>query len=83
MRRDPRLFIEAKALGENLGDDRWAKQIMGYAGVAGVPWIALTDGDEWRIYNSHAEMPFEQKLFSRVAVSSVGAVVFEILALLY
>src|SRR5574341_1461149 len=29
--RTPRLFVEAKALGENLDDRRWANQIMGYA----------------------------------------------------
>ena len=39
-----RLFVEAKALGENL--DKCAHQIMGYAGVAGVvEWIVLTDGN--------------------------------------
>src|SRR4051794_4604676 len=44
--RTPRLFIEAKALGDNLNDRRWASQIMGYATVAGVEWVALTNGDE-------------------------------------
>ena len=68
--RTPRLFVEAKALGENLNDDKWAKQIMGYASVVGVPWIVLTDGNEWRIYNSHAEVPVEEKLFRRVTLSS-------------
>jgi len=52
--RTPRLFLEAKALGENLDDRRWANQIMGYASVAGVEWIVLTDGNEYRIYNTHA-----------------------------
>ena len=68
--RTPRLFVEAKALGENLADDKWAKQIMGYASVVGVPWIVLTDGDEWRIYNSHAQVPVEEKLFRRVKLSA-------------
>jgi hypothetical protein len=80
--RDPRLFIEAKGLDENLNDPKWANQIMGYASVAGVPWIALTDGDEWRIYNSHAEMPVDQKLFRRVVVSSAEPRVAETLSLL-
>lgn len=70
--RTVRLFVEAKALGEDLGDARWASQIMGYAGVAGVGWIALTDGDEWRLYNAHAEVPVEQKLFWSVRVSEAG-----------
>ena len=55
-----RLFVEAKALGENL--DHMAGQIMGYAGVAGVvEWIVLTDGNEYRIYNAHAPVPITQK----------------------
>jgi hypothetical protein len=68
--RTPRLFVEAKALRENLDDDRWAKQIMGYASVTGVKWVVLTNGNEWRIYNSHASVPVEEKLFRRVEVAS-------------
>jgi Restriction Enzyme Adenine Methylase Associated/Type I restriction enzyme R protein N terminus (HSDR_N) len=64
-----RLFVEAKALGENL--DKWASQIMGYAGVAGiVEWIVLTDGNEYRIYNAHAQVPVNQKLFKRVVLAA-------------
>ncbi len=66
--RIPRLFIEAKALGENLEDQRWANQIVSYATVAGVKWVVLTNGDQYRIYNSHAEVPVEQKLFRKVSV---------------
>jgi hypothetical protein len=61
--RAPRLFIEAKSLGNHLDDGKWASQILAYATVAGVEWVALTDGNEWRIYNSHATVPVEQKLF--------------------
>ena len=35
---------------------------MGYASVAGVEWVVLTDGNEYRIYNSHATVPVEEKL---------------------
>ncbi len=64
-----RLFVEAKALGENL--DHWAGQVMGYAGVAGVvEWIVLTDGNEYRVYNAHAPVPISQKLFKRVVIAS-------------
>jgi hypothetical protein len=64
-----RLLVEAKALGENLS--KYAHQIMGYAGVAGiVEWIVLTDGNEYRIYNAYAPVPIDQKLFKRVAVAS-------------
>ena len=67
--RTPRLFVEAKALDENLQDRRWANQIIGYATVAGVEWVVLTNGDEYRLYNSHAPVPVEEKLFRAVQVS--------------
>ena len=50
---EPSLYVEAKALGKNLDDPKWASQIMGYAIVAGVEWVVLTDGNEYRIYNTH------------------------------
>jgi len=67
--RTPRLFIEAKSLGAHINDGKWASQILAYATVAGVEWVALTDGNEWRIYNSHAPVPVEQKLFRVVRVA--------------
>jgi len=67
--REPRLFIEAKALGVRLDDHKWTSQMLAYATVAGVEWVALTDGNEWRIYNSHATVPVEQKLFRVVRVA--------------
>jgi len=70
--RKPRLFIEAKALGKDLADRRWANQIMGYAAVAGVEWIVLTDGNEWRIYNTHAPVAVDEKLFRSVRLTKDG-----------
>lgn len=67
--RSPRLFIEAKSLGSRIDDGKWAGQILAYATVAGVEWVALTDGNEWRIYNSHATVPVEQKLFRVVRIA--------------
>lgn len=79
--RTPRLFIEAKGLGENLDDPRWANQTISYAAVAGVEWVALTDGAQWRVYNAHAPVPVEQKLFRSVRVDEVDDA-FELLSLL-
>ena len=79
---EPRLFLEAKALRVGLADVRWVNQVLSYATVAGVEWVALTDGDEWRIYNSHATVPAEQKLFAAVHVSDPGSRPELILALL-
>lgn len=80
--RTPKLFVEAKALGQNLDDRKWANQIMGYAGVAGVAWVVLTDGDEYRIYNAHATVPIEEKLFRTVRISDAGSRPQETLELL-
>ena len=79
---EPSLFVEAKALGRNLGDHKWASQIMGYAIVAGVEWVVLTDGNEYRIYNTHAPVPVAEKLFHSVRVTDEDASVGEILDLL-
>jgi hypothetical protein len=80
--RTPRLFIEAKGLGENINDPKWANQTISYAAVAGVEWVALTDGAEWRVYNAHAPVPVEQKLFRAVRIAEDLDAAFELLALL-
>ena len=61
--RTPRLFVEAKGIGEHMDDPKWANQTIAYATAAGVEWVVLTNGAHWRIYNSHAPVPLEQKLF--------------------
>jgi hypothetical protein len=68
----PVLFVEAKGLRENLDGRSWAGQILGYAAVAGVEWVVLTNGDEYRIYNAHAPVPVQHKLFRVARVSDVA-----------
>jgi hypothetical protein len=80
--RTPRLIVEAKALGEDLCDRRWASQIMGYASVAGAEGVVLTNGDEWRIYNGHAAVSVDEKLFRAVKASDESPHVIETLELL-
>jgi len=80
--REPRLFVEAKALGQNLSDRKWANQIMGYATVAGVEWVVITNGDEYRIYNALAPVPIEEKLFRKVCLSNNDSPTEETLSLL-
>jgi Restriction Enzyme Adenine Methylase Associated/Type I restriction enzyme R protein N terminus (HSDR_N) len=69
LQRRPVLFIEAKALGENLRDRKWASQIVSYAAVAGVEWVVLTNGDEYWIYNALSKHDVEDKLFRAVSLS--------------
>lgn len=69
VRRSPLLFIEAKDLGSDLSDRRWVSQIMGYATVVGVEWCVLTDGNDYRIYNAHAPVDVDEKLFRAVSLA--------------
>jgi hypothetical protein len=80
--RTPRLFLEAKPLGGDLDDRRWANQIMGYAAVAGVEWVVLSNGNEYRIYNSHAPVPVDEKLFRAICISDDNSGAEETLQLL-
>lgn len=80
--RTPKLFVEAKALGKSLDDRKWANQIMGYATVAGVEWVVITNGDEYRIYNALAHVPVEEKLFRTVSLADPEAPVEHTLSLL-
>jgi len=63
------LFIEAKSLEKDLNDRRWVTQNLSYATAAGVQWCVLTNGDECRIYNAHAPVAVEEKLFRSVRIS--------------
>jgi hypothetical protein len=67
--RSPSLFIEAKDLGADLTDRRWVSQMLGYATVVGVEWCVLTNGDEYRLYNAHAPVDVDDKLFRAVRIS--------------
>ena len=67
--RSPVLFVEAKALNKDLADYKWIAQTLAYANAAGVEWCALTNGDEYRIYNAFAKAEAENKLFRRVRLS--------------
>lgn len=69
LQRKPVLFIEAKGLDEDLNDRRWASQIVSYAAVAGVEWVMLTNGDGYRIYNAHAPVALDEKLFRSIQIS--------------
>ena len=66
--RSPALFVEAKDLDTDL-DRRWVTQTLGYATVVGVEWCVLTNGDVYRLYNAHAPVSVDEKLFREVKVS--------------
>jgi hypothetical protein len=72
LNRTETLFIEAKSLERDLSDRKWISQNLSYATVVGVRWCVLTNGDEYRIYNSHAPVDVEQKLFRIVRISDTA-----------
>ncbi len=67
----PCLFVEAKALSVSL-DRKCASQAIGYATTLGVSWCLLTNGDEYRLYNAHAAVDVDEKLFRCVKLSDPG-----------
>lgn len=71
MHRSPCLFIEAKSLKKDPSDRKWVSQTLGYATVVGVEWCVLTNGDEYRLYNSHAAVGVDEKLFQTVRISDM------------
>jgi hypothetical protein len=64
----PQLFVEAKAISQTL-DRKSAAQAVGYAAVGGVGWCLVTNGDEYRLYNSHAQVDVDEKLFRSLRLS--------------
>ena len=80
--RTPRLFLEAKDLWANLADPKWSIQFISYATTAGVQWVVLTNGAEWRVYNAHAPVPIEQKLFRTVRIDEDLDSAYSVLELL-
>lgn len=83
LRRGPKpsLLIEAKQLGTDLDDHKILKQIMIYARAAGVQWIILTDGNEYRIYNQRADGGADQMLFRKMSVKDGTPLLAETLGL--
>jgi hypothetical protein len=65
--RTPRLFIEAKGLGGNIDDPRWANQTISYAAVAGVEWVALTDETECGCTTPTRRYPWSRSCFGPFA----------------
>jgi hypothetical protein len=70
LQRAPVLFVEAKALSENMSDRKWLVQTINYANTSGVDWCVLTNGDEWRFYKVHAPVEAESKLFLALQIDS-------------
>lgn len=65
----PRVYVEAKAVGENLDDKRYIAQAINYANNDGVVWCVLTNGVRWRVYKTNETAPMDQKRLFDVDLS--------------
>lgn len=53
--------IEAKALGKPL-EQKELEQVLQYAVGRGIPYMGVTNGDEWRMYDVFEAKPIEEKV---------------------
>ena len=65
----PRLYVEAKAIGEKLDDKKFVAQTLNYANNDGVVWCVLTNGVRYRIYKTNEPVSMDQKLLAEVDLS--------------
>lgn len=70
--RSPCLFVEAKSFDNDLSNQKWINQMLGYATVVGVEWCVLTNGDDYRLYNAFAPVDSDGKLFRTIRVSDAN-----------
>ncbi len=66
--RSPAAVIEAKRLGENLAGHR--EQMVGYCVQAGVAYAALTNGDQWLLYDVWSRRPLDEKQIFDVSLAN-------------
>lgn len=63
---DPRVYVEAKAIGGNLDDKKLIAQAINYANNDGVLWCILTNGLRYRVYKTNEPVAMDQKLLFEV-----------------
>lgn len=63
------VFLEAKRLEENLSNHR--SQVVAYASELGIRYPALTNGNDWEVYDNSQLVPIDQRRI--LAVSLTGA----------
>lgn len=69
---EPRLFVEAKAVGEELRAPKFVAQAINYANNEGVLWCVLTDGINYRVYKANEPVGMEDKLLFEADLSEAA-----------
>ena len=68
----PVAVVEAKRLGSDLGDDQII-QALAYAVAGGIPYIIITNGDTWEMYDVFKPAEFEDCLLIKLELSQQSA----------
>lgn len=66
-----RLLIEVKAIGLEL-KSKYLKQAIDYASNEGVEWVALTNGQSWKVYRVIFEKPINYELVMDIDVLQIN-----------
>ena len=61
------VFLEAKRLGEQLSNHQ--SQIVAYASELGIRYPALTNGDDWEVYDNSQLVPIDQRRILKVSIT--------------
>ena len=68
----PVAVIEAKRLGYKL-DQNETLQVLNYANSRGIAHMAVTNGDEWRMYDVFAQKPIEDRVIMEFSITHTPA----------
>ena len=71
-RGKPVAVVEAKSLGSDLGDDLII-QALAYAVAGNIPYMIVTDGDKWEMYEVFKQTELEKKLLMKLELSQQTA----------
>lgn len=67
------VFLEAKKLDENLAQHR--SQVVAYTSELGIRYPALTNGNEWEVYDNSQLVPIDQRRILSVSLTGAPAAV--------
>lgn len=68
----PVAVIEAKNLGSQL-EEREIMQALNYANSRGIAYMAVTNGDDWRMYDVFARQPIEERILMQFSITQTPA----------
>ena len=70
-KRSPVVFLEAKRLDELLSNHR--SQVAAYASELGIQYPALTNGNDWEVYDNSKLVPIEQRSILNLSIKDSEA----------